>query len=679
MIRRLTITAVVILVTVMGMTAWAEADSDIPLPHSEHRDLLWKSKAPLRDPLLPQEKFYTPHPYDVLHYEINVDIDIPGDTIRTATVLIDCRSLTDTLSTVNLHFFRMTVDSITVDGDTVGYTRDDDELLVHLDSAVSEGDSFQVAVTYHGWPIIGLAGTGMIISTSSTFTIGAPDGSYKWFPCWDHPSDKATADINVTVPTGYIVASNGTLLEVVSGGGTETYRWRESYPISTYLICITISPYATFSLWYEDEPDTMEIPIWVRPPDSAKAMADFANLPDMIAHYSDLFGPYPFLDEKYAIAWFPWGGAMEHQTCVSWGFPIPGNQAYEHVVAHELSHMWWGDWVTYGDYCDVWLNEGFATYCEALWWEYVYGETGLYTYMEDTQDYYITWETNSGNRFPIYDPPLDYIYCPTTYEKAASVLHMLRFLEGDSVFYAILDAYGTAYAYDIAVTADFQNICESVTGQDLDWFFDQWIYDQGYPEYELLWSSADLGAKGHFVGIAVSQNQVDAPIFTMPVELEITTTAGTVLDTVTLDGELDLFQFTLADEPTDVQLDPDHWILCEKTVSQVSDTTAPDAITDLAIGLENGAKSSSGDLRLAWSSSSDDVAVTHYVVYRSASAGVLGDSLAATADTTYTDPGAAGDVMTNYCYTVKAVDWAANKSVASNRVGEFDEELVNGE
>jgi aminopeptidase N len=663
----------------------AETDSDIPLP--QDRDVLWKSRAQLQRSLR-EEKFYTPHFYDVLHYEINIDIDIPGDTIRTATVLIDCQSLTDTLSTVNLQFYRLTVDSIVVNEDTVSYTRDGNDLLVHLDSTVSEGDTFQVAVTYHGRPIMGLDGLGMFISTTSTFTIGAPDGSYKWFPCWDHPSDKATADINVTVPTGYIVASNGTLLEVVSGGGgsTETYRWSEDYPISTYLICLTVYPYATFSLWYEDGPDTMEIPIWVRPADSANAVVDFANLPDQIAHYSDLFGPYPFLDEKYAIAWFPWGGAMEHQTCVSWGFPITGNQDWEHVVAHELSHMWWGDWVTYGDYCDVWLNEGFATYCEALWWEHLYGETGLYTYMEDTQDYYINWETSSGNRFPIYDPPPEFIYCPTTYEKAASVLHMLRFLEGDSLFYAILDAYGTTYAYANAVTADFQAICETVTGQDLDWFFDQWIYDQGYPEYELLWSYDSSGAKGYHLYVVVNQVQEDAPIFVMPVELEITTTTGTVLDTIILDEAQDLLQFSLADEPTDVTLDPRYWILCEKTISQVSDTTAPDAITDLAVALESGTqisfgdeKSSSGDLFLSWSPSSDDVALTRYVVYRNTSSTVPGDSLAGTIDTTYLDTGAAGDVMTHYYYNVKAVDWVNNKSANSYLVGEFDRILTSSE
>ncbi len=215
------------------LSAGVKAHQDIPLP--QDRDQLWKGKARL-EPLLRESKSEMPHSYDVLHYQIDIDIDIPGDTVHTATTLIDCRSQTDTLSTVDLQFYRMTVDSITVDGDSVDYVRNDDELLVDLNGTVSEGDTFQVAVTYHGRPIMGLAGTGMFISTTSTFTMCAPTGSYKWFPCWDHPSDKATADVNVTVPTGYIVASNGTLLEIISGGGgtTETYRWSEDHPVSTY-------------------------------------------------------------------------------------------------------------------------------------------------------------------------------------------------------------------------------------------------------------------------------------------------------------------------------------------------------------------------------------------------------------------------------------------------------------
>jgi aminopeptidase N len=575
----------------------------------------------------------------------------------------------------------LTIDSLTVDGDSAAYTRNDDELLVHLDSAISEGDTFQVAVHYHGLPITGFVGLGLFISPTITYSIGAPDGSYRWYPCYDHPSDKATADLNITVPAGYFVASNGTLVgsKLDEKTSKATYQWSETYPISTYLICVTISQFTTFSMWYYTDQDTMEIPIWVSPSDSADAVVDFANIPDQIACFADLFGPYPFIEEKYSMATFNWGGAMEHQTCVSWGFPITGNQDWEHVVAHELAHMWWGDWVTYDDFADVWLNEGFATYCEALWWEYQFGEPGLQTYMEDMQDYYINWEKTYGNRFPIYDPPPNYIYSPTEYEKGGCVLHMLRFVVDDSVFFEILRTYGTTYAYANAVTADYQAICETVSGQDLDWFFDQWIYDQGWPEYELQWAYYSQGAKGYELYLAVDQVQENAPIYDMPVELGIITASGTILDTVTIDQAEEHYWITLAEEPLGLELDPNHWMLCEEQITTFNDTTAPGAITDLAIDFQSSAKSLSGDVFLLWSASSDDVGGVRYVIYRGEAIGSLTDSLAETSDTTYLDPGAVGSASTNYYYTIKAVDWADNKSSDSNLVGEFDRNLTDGD
>ncbi|MCK4596793.1 hypothetical protein KAU04_02095, partial [bacterium] len=176
-----------------GDSLRTEARERIPLP--QNRDLLRAGKARL-EPLLWDAKSYTPHSYDVLHYEINMDIDIPGDTVRTASVFIDCQSQMDTLTTVDLRFFRMVIDSITVDGDSTAYTRDSDQLLIHLDSAISQGDTFQVAVHYHGRPITGSAGVGLFINPGVTYTFCAPDGAYRWFPCYDHPCDKATADLN---------------------------------------------------------------------------------------------------------------------------------------------------------------------------------------------------------------------------------------------------------------------------------------------------------------------------------------------------------------------------------------------------------------------------------------------------------------------------------------------------
>ncbi|MCK4271425.1 T9SS type A sorting domain-containing protein [bacterium] len=528
------------------------------------RELLRSGKAKL-EPLLRAEKADTRHSYDVLHYEINMDIDIFADSVRTASVFIDCRSQTDTLTTVDLDFYGMVIDSVATDGVSMGYTQDDDQLLVPLGAAISEGDSFQVAVYYHGHPHT-TGWNGLFIDPDVTYTMCEPEGARLWFPCYDKPSDKATADLNITVPDGYIVASNGLLMETVADekAKTVTYCWSETYPICTYLISLAISQYATFSYWYYFEQDSMEITCFVDPEDSSNAAMDFQNLPEMIACYSQLYGLYPFIEEKYGMATFPWGGAMEHQTCTSWGLPIPGNQYWDWVVAHELAHQWWGDWVSPDNWKEIWLNEGFATYSEALWMEHLYGASGLRSYMQEMQDYYIWWETTWGQRFPIYDPPPGQMFSATEYEKAGCVLHMLRFVVGDSTFFDILKTYGATYGHGSVVTEDFQGICEAESGEDLDWFFDQWIYDQGHPEYTYVWTAEDQGDKGYELNITVAQVQENAPIFNMPVEVKIITATEQILDTVIVDEASEVIQFVIQNEPDSVQLDPNRWLLCEK-------------------------------------------------------------------------------------------------------------------
>ncbi|KPL19636.1 MAG: hypothetical protein AMJ92_02500 [candidate division Zixibacteria bacterium SM23_81] len=535
------------------------------LPRHEDRELLREGKARY-ETLLRAEKAYTPHSYDVLHYEINMHIDIPADSVSMAAVFIDCRSQTDTLTTVDLDFYGMIIDSVTVDDVSMSYTRQEDRLLVPLGTSVSEGDSFRVGVYYHGHPY-SPGYFGLVIDPDVTFTMCEPEGARLWFPCYDKPSDKATVDLNIGVPPGYIVASNGTLVETVVSEKTPLtiYHWSEDYPIATYLISLAISQYATFSYWYHHDGDSMEIACYAPPAESANAAADFANLPEMLACYSGLFGLYPFIEEKYGMATFPWGGAMEHQTCTSWGFPLPGNQYYDWVVAHELAHQWWGDWVSPGDWRDIWLNEGFATYSEALWWEYLYGDWGLRSYMGEMQDYYLWWENSAyGERFPIYDPPPGRMFSSTEYEKAGCVLHMLRFAVGDSNFFDILRTYGTTFAYGNAITDDFQEVCEVESGQDLDWFFDQWIYDQGYPEYKFVWSFESQGMKGYEVNVSVAQVQENAPVFNMPMELRIVTALEEIMDTIVVDQASEVFQFVIQDEPLSVELDPKHWLLCEK-------------------------------------------------------------------------------------------------------------------
>jgi aminopeptidase N len=574
------------------------------LPRPQDKEMLRSAKARL-EPTFRQEKSDTRHSYDVRHYEINMDIDIPGDSVHSAVVFIDGASETDTLTTADLDFIGMTIDSMTVDGALATYLWESDRLLVHLGSAISQGDSFQVAVYYHGRPATS-GGNGLFIDSDVTYTMCEPEGARRWFPCYDRPSDKATADISITVPEGYIVASNGLLIATAKDETAETitYSWSETYPIATYLISLAISEYATFSYWYHDDGDTMEIACYVPREDSAAAAVDFANLPDMIACYSGLFGTYPFVGEKYGMATFPWGGAMEHQTCTSWGFPLPGNNYYDWVVAHELSHQWWGDWVSPDNWKEIWLNEGFATYSEALWMEHLYGGAGLRAYMAEMQDYYVGWENSSGHSFPIYDPPPGYLFSSTEYDKAGCVLHMLRFVVGDSTFFDILKAYGAAHAYGNAVTEDFQGVCEDLSGQDLDWFFDQWIYQPGFPKISFAWNYELQRGTGYLVNVSLVQQQQSGPIFEMPVEIGITTASGTVLDTVLIDEEAEQIQLALEEEPLGVQLDPNEWLLCEKEEVHVTEPilvmdqytiddadgdgwVSPGETADLIVSLEN--------------------------------------------------------------------------------------------
>jgi len=377
-------------------------------------------------------------------------------------------------------------------------------------------------------------------------------------PCYDFPSDKATADLHISVPSGMTAASNGTLIEVKSNpDNTVTYSWQVSYPIATYLISVAATNYVTFSHTYDSGEEEMEVVYYVYPELLEQAKTDFANTVSQIEFYSDTFGEYPFLSEKYGMALIPGGTAMEHQTCTSYpARVINGEQGYDWLIAHELAHQWWGDLVTLADWAEIWLNEGFATYSDALWWEHLYGMPGLKARMSDFKSY--LFERYSGPHHAVYDPPQGYLFSAIEYEKAAWVLHMLRFVVGEDNFWEILQTYAQRYAYAIASTDDFKSVCEETFETDLDWFFDQWIYEPGYPRYEFSWGQSGPNS----VRIVINQTQESYPLYTMPIELQVLLPSGTVKRTVWIDERVNTYELTFAETPSDVLFDPDEWILC---------------------------------------------------------------------------------------------------------------------
>ena len=504
--------------------------------------------------------------FDALYYSLNLRVN---DTTKIiyGKVDMEAKSNVNGLNTVSLDFYdNMTVDSVKMSTTSLSFSHSSNLIPITLDKPYSLNEKFLISVFYHGHPVEG----GFMAFSFGTHngypiisSLSEPYFARTWWPCKDAPHDKAdSADINITVRPDLIVASNGILREVLTNpDGTKTYKWHESYPITTYLISVAITNYAIFSHWYHySSTDSMEVRYFVYPEYLSQAQAYYNVTVPAIEYFSKAFGQYPFLNEKYGMAHFPWGGAMEHQTCTS----ILYYWYDDAVIVHELAHQWWGDMITCRNWHHIWLNEGFASYCEALFFEDSLGEAYYHDYMQ-SMDY------TGGGTIYIYDTTnVNEIFDIRVYNKGAWVLHMLRHVVGDSAFFQILGNYYSdpRYANNSAVTEDFQALCEDVYGKSLAWFFQEWIYGEYRPNYRYSWMIEPSGSVYNLF-LHISQVQATQPtFFTMPIDVTVSTLSGDTTFIVFNDPQTLDFSFTLPNQPTNVQIDKDNWIL--KYSSKVS-------------------------------------------------------------------------------------------------------------
>jgi hypothetical protein len=250
---------------------------------------------------------------------------------------------------------------------------------------------------------------------------------------------------------------------------------------------------------------------------------------------------------------------MEHQTLTSIGSNIL-SPSYEWLYAHELSHMWWGDMVTCGTWMDIWLNEGFATYCDALYKQYAYGQAAFISRMNSFRNSYFI--EDAQNRFPIYNP--EEMWGATVYQKGAWILHMLRWVSGEQDFWDFFTAYRDSFEYSNAITDQMQATMEAVNNTTLEWFYWEWVYMAGYPQYQWGYQSIAQPNNIYKVNISIKQTQNlvnQTPIFTMPLPFRITA-GGTANNVVAWDSlQQQTFSFYVTGNVTNVQYDPDTWIL----------------------------------------------------------------------------------------------------------------------
>lgn len=492
---------------------------------------------------------------DVTYYRIDLNIDIDAEEID-GSVLVNGWIGMDQPDSIELDFAdEMIVDSVKFYGELCPFVHESDYLKVPApETTIPEGYSFSVEVFYHGTPPytgFGAFNFDTHANIDHIWTLSEPYGARDWWPCKDDPSDKAdSVDIIITVPEEQIVASNGILVsETNVGNERKQYHWQETYPICTYLISVTTYPY---TVWQDEyiamNGDTLPLNYYVYPDHYESVYDNYLLTNDMMEVFAQRFGEYPFMGEKYGHAEFGRGGGMEHQTLTSLG----GSSQW--LIAHELGHQWWGDLVTCASFHHIWLNEGFARFSEAIW-EEAYNGIQAYKDYWQSHEYYgpgTIFVENPNSVGNIFDGNL-------SYNKAGWIVHMLRGVMGDSLFFESLQSYvyHDSLAYGAVTTEDFQTVCENVSGLDLGDFFQQWIYGEYYPQYAVSWEMLDTDEL--IVTIEQTQNW---QTFRMPIQLNVTTPTETLSFTVENESTYETYNLGLIGaDVIDVKLDPDNWIL----------------------------------------------------------------------------------------------------------------------
>jgi len=453
------------------------------------------------------------------------------------------------------------VDSIIFHNQSISFADSADYLMnIYFPTALALGATDSVSIYYHGIP--SASGFGSFIQDVHAgapiiWTLSEPYGAREWWPCKNDLSDKIDSiDVYVSCPNGNRAASNGVLVKEFHGPTTSLYHWKHRYPIATYLVAFAVTNYAHYSDYAQLTSGTVEVLNYVYPEDSAYAKSHTPNVISSIQLYSQLFIEYPFINEKYGHAQFGWGGGMEHQTMsFMGGFSHP-------LMAHELAHQWFGDMVTCGSWHDIWLNEGFATYL-----------TGLTYEAAPSLPYWETWKRQTMNQ--VMSKPGGSVFCDDTtsvgrifdsrlsYSKGAYVLHMLRWVCGDSAFYAGVRNYlnDANLSYGYAYTSDLKQHLETSSGLNLTGFFDDWYYGQGFPTYDI--TANQTSATNLEIKLDQTQSHTSVSFFEMPLPIKVYFSDGsdsTYVLNNTSSGQL--FQLTTKDYPDSISIDPDRHIVC---------------------------------------------------------------------------------------------------------------------
>ncbi len=521
---------------------------------------------------------------DLLSCDLDMEIN-PTNTTITGVNVMRVRSLVNGLTQFTIMLrTNYTVTGATVDGVAVtvpsppagSYAR-----VITLPRALNINEEFTVRIPYTGTAVsrgFGSIEFGTQPSSSNPIIASLSEAYFAatWWPVKDGDvfqagdnGDKFTIRLAVTAPANLTSVANGPLQSVVAlSGNRRKFTYSSQYPIATYLVAFASSVYNAWTVNYTYTPDeggaqrTMPLNFYIYPgSDNAGNRAAWERVGQMLTTFQPLFGLYPFAEEQYGIYQFPFGGGMEHQT-------LSGQGTFdEGVTAHELAHQWWGDNVTNKTWNHIWLNEGFATYSECLWYQYKPGSTGLPALQSAINN---RKPTNPGDSVYVTNiNDMNRIFSSAySYRKGAWVLHQLRHIVGDESFFAGLREYRNQFQGSAATTENFNDVMSAVSGLDLNNYFDQSVYGVGAPNYSVGMQPVVLGGQ-HFAKVSIRQTQNAAwpgrgtpgNAFALPVDLRFSTSAGTLDRVVNNAARTQHYLVALPAAASTVAIDPDGWIL----------------------------------------------------------------------------------------------------------------------
>ncbi len=454
---------------------------------------------------------------DVIHYNINLSIlNISSKNIKASTYITLTPKFNNTFS-FKLDLQKLTVSKLSLKNAKLkSWSQNDSLITIFLKKKINKKDTIIVLLKYNGTPIKDAEWGGFYFSQKDAFNMGVGMASIPhsfgraWFPCNDIFTDKATYEYHITVNKKNIAACGGLLISSYEKKDTRTFYWKQDKPISTYLASVDISDYSIIRTNYKGIKRNIPIEIFAFKNNVEKTKKSLINLKSAVNIFEKLFGPYAWDKIGYSEVSFA-DGAMEHAGNIAMSsYAFDGTTKNETLLYHELSHSWFGNLVTCKSAKDMWLNEGWASYCEALFLEKMYGKQRFRNFnrRRHFQVLFLAHRIDQGYR-SVANMDLSHTYGTTVYKKGADIVHTLRFYLTDSLFFPAVKKYLQKYAYSNASTEDLKNTLSKETGVNLDDFFNFWLYSPAFPFFEISdWHAEKTKDNNYKVSVKMTQRLI---------------------------------------------------------------------------------------------------------------------------------------------------------------------------